>query len=116
MESEFHHEYAQIWGWLEDGSVEGYLIGWVVFEEFHIANLAVSPDFRRRGVARALVEHALDWAKAEGAEQALLEVRASNEAAQRLYRSLGFDLISIRKDYYIHPTEDAWVFLMNLGA
>ncbi len=101
--------YSYSWVWLEDDQVLGYLICWLEFEDFHIANLAVSPVARGRGIARQLMNHALIWALRNDVERSLLEVRASNTAAWNLYTSLGFKPIAIRKDYYDLPLEDAIV-------
>lgn len=79
--------------WVEEGRIVGYTMvrrlrpgstGWL------IANVAVAPDFRRRGIARALVSACLDYARAHGARWAVLQVRADNLPALRLYQGLGF--------------------------
>ncbi len=85
----------------------GYICVWVVGEEMHVNNLAVDPRWRRRGIAGALLEAALDSGRLRGARRAFLEVRASNVAAQGLYRRFGFEAAGVRKRYYDHPTEDA---------
>lgn len=91
------------------GPVAGYLCAWVVGEEVHINNLAVGPQWRRRGIAAALLEAALERARARGARCAFLEVRVSNLAAQALYRRHGFEPAGIRKRYYDRPVEDALI-------
>jgi len=80
-----------------------------VVDEMHIHNLAVDPAQQRRGLGRKLLEMALGLAARRGAQRALLEVRQSNWAAQRLYRSLGFQGVAVRRGYYTHPSEDALV-------
>jgi ribosomal-protein-alanine N-acetyltransferase len=87
----------------------GYICVWVVGDELHINNVAVDPRFRRRGVAAALLRTALEHGRSRGARRAFLEVRASNAAAQALYRGFGFEVEGIRKRYYTHPVEDAVV-------
>lgn len=87
--------------------VAGYICIWVVGNELHINNIAVAPRWRRRGIAAALLEAALDRGKTRGARRAFLEVRASNVAAQALYRRYGFVAAGVRKRYYTHPVEDA---------
>ena len=80
-----------------------------VVDEMHIHNLAVDPARQGRGLGRRLLELSLALASRRGAERALLEVRQSNWAAQRLYRSLGFQVVAVRRGYYTHPTEDALI-------
>ena len=91
----------------ETAPITGFLCYWVVQDEMHINNLAVAPRWRRRGVAMALLTASLDRARARGARHAFLEVRASNVAAQALYRRAGFQAAGTRRRYYSHPVEDA---------
>jgi len=88
-------------------SIVGYHCFWIVFEELRLMNLAVRPSMRREGIGRALAVEAVRIAAGLTASRAVLEVRASNEAAQGLYRKLGFVPISTRRQYYANPTEDA---------
>jgi ribosomal-protein-alanine N-acetyltransferase len=90
----------------------GYACFWVVFEELRIMNLAVAPAARRHGIARALIRRALAQGLAGGATRAVLEVRASNVAAVRLYEAEGFTAYAVRAAYYRDPIEDA--LLMSL--
>jgi ribosomal-protein-alanine N-acetyltransferase len=93
-----------------DTSVEpivGYLCYWIVFEEVRLMNLAVIESMRHRGIARSLVATALQMGLSQAAHRAVLEVRASNQAAQRLYQGFGFSQTAIRPKYYANPEEDA---------
>ncbi len=104
---------------LLDGPVRriaGFIVFWLVKDEMHILNLAVSPALRRQGIARKLVRAAIRLAHRKGAERAFLEVRASNAAAQKLYSSLGFAGTSMRREYYDSPVEDAVVMTLERGA
>jgi ribosomal-protein-alanine N-acetyltransferase len=104
---------------LLDGPVRriaGFIVFWLVKDEMHILNLAVAPALRRQGIARKLVRAAIRLAYRKGAERAFLEVRASNEAAQKLYSSLGFAGTSMRREYYDSPVEDAVVMTLERGA
>lgn len=85
----------------------GYVCFWVVFEELRIMNVAVIPSVRRQGIARRLVTRAVEIGCDKSATKGLLEVRASNEAARRLYGQLGFREVSVRTRYYTNPVEDA---------
>jgi ribosomal-protein-alanine N-acetyltransferase len=91
----------------EPAPITGFLCYWVVQDEMHINNLAVDPRWRRRGIAMALLRAGLDRARGRGARHAFLEVRASNVAAQALYRRAGFRAAGTRRRYYSHPVEDA---------
>ncbi|MEM4408548.1 MAG: ribosomal protein S18-alanine N-acetyltransferase [Candidatus Caldarchaeum sp.] len=95
------------------GSMCGYIISWKVYDEIHILNVAVHPDFRRMGIGTRLITTCIDYFMKKGAKHALLEVRVSNEAAQRLYEKLGFRRIGIRKRYYTDNNEDAIVMMLT---
>lgn len=94
----------------EDPSgVIGYVVAWIIVDELHIINIAVHPDRRREGIARKLIQEAILQSQDRGATCATLEVRASNEAAIRLYESFGFVQAGLRKKYYPDNKEDAVV-------
>jgi [ribosomal protein S18]-alanine N-acetyltransferase len=97
-----------------DGGVVGYVIAWFVLDEGEIANLAVVPEGRRRGVARALLEEIIGEARASRVARLFLEVRESNAAARALYASRGFQPIARRARYYRKPVEDAIVLRLEL--
>jgi [ribosomal protein S18]-alanine N-acetyltransferase len=88
-------------------SVIGYLCYWIVFEEVRLMNLAVIESVRHRGIAKSLVATALQTGISQSAHRAVLEVRASNQAAQRLYEGFGFSQTAVRPKYYANPVEDA---------
>jgi [ribosomal protein S18]-alanine N-acetyltransferase len=105
----FGHVYVarQAEGREQTGGFLGYVCFWVVFEEFRLMTLAVEPSVRRQGFGRALLRHAMALGRAQGATRALLEVRASNAAALRLYAQEGFQRGAVRMRYYTNPVEDA---------
>lgn len=90
----------------------GMLVLWFILDEAHIATLAVHPQFRRRGIARRILQTALSAAYKEGARRALLEVRAGNQAALKMYEEMGFEIVGRRNHYYHDNDEDA--LLMTL--
>jgi [ribosomal protein S18]-alanine N-acetyltransferase len=94
--------------------VIGYVIAWFVLDEGEIANLAVAPTARRRGVARALLEHIIGEARGSGLARLFLEVRESNATARALYNSLRFEPVARRPRYYRKPVEDAIVLRLEL--
>lgn len=78
-------------------------------DEGQITNIAVLPDYRRRGMGDAIVRALLRYAKDEKLDTVTLEVRASNAAAIALYRRNGFSEAGRRKAFYTKPTEDAMI-------
>jgi len=92
--------------------VVGMIDVWLILDEAHIATLAVHPDSRGRGIAASLLEEGLIEAVKRGARKAMLEVRASNQIAQSLYKNYGFEVVNRRRRYYRDNNEDA--LLMNL--
>jgi len=93
-------------------AIIGSLTLWNVAGEGEIANLAVHPQFWRQGVGRALLQTALNQTAQLGLKRILLEVRASNEPAQRLYRSFGF-VEEGRRPHYYSDGEDALLMLLS---
>ena len=91
------------------GDVIGYCAAWLILDELHINNLAVHPEWRRRGAASYLLKAVLAEAESGGAYRATLEVRRSNEAALRLYEGVGFHVAGVRSAYYRAPVEDALI-------
>jgi [ribosomal protein S18]-alanine N-acetyltransferase len=79
---------------------QGFILCRVAADEAEVLTLAVLPEARRRGIARALVTAAMAQVTAGGAARLLLEVSVRNDAALALYRSVGFDEVGRRKDYY----------------
>ena len=82
------------------GELAGYLFAMFIFEEMHVNKIAVSASFRRRGIARALMDRCLELARKSGIHVISLEVRSSNEGAQAFYRTLEFTDTYIRPRYY----------------
>ncbi|MBQ3215145.1 MAG: ribosomal protein S18-alanine N-acetyltransferase [Oscillospiraceae bacterium] len=94
---------------LEGDVVTGYIGSQTVLDESDMMNVAVHPDFRRRGIAEALVMALSDRLKEKGSVKLTLEVRASNEPAKALYEKLGFVQVGRRRNYYRNPKEDALI-------
>ena len=89
----------------ENGEPAGFLSVWEVCGEVSVNNIAVLEKFRRRGIARALLQKMLD--ELSSADSVTLEVRKSNASAAALYHSFGFEQVGVRKNFYSQPTEDA---------
>jgi [ribosomal protein S18]-alanine N-acetyltransferase len=82
------------------GDLAGYGIMSVGAGEAHILNVCIGEDYRGRGFARKLLLYLLERARASGMREAFLEVRPSNTAAARLYLSMGFEQVGMRRGYY----------------
>ena len=106
-------ELQSLWSYwlvaLEEDRVVGYVGSQSSIDEADIMNVAVHPDFRRRGVAEALIIRLVSDLKERGIHALLLEVRVSNTPAITLYEKLGFSQVGRRKNYYHNPKEDALI-------
>ena len=95
---------------VEGDAVLGYVGMHHVLDEGFITNVAVSPEARRRGVARALLADLAAYGTAHGLYRITLEVRVGNAAARTLYESEGYKLDGIRPGFYRAPAEDAAIY------
>ncbi|MBQ3099789.1 MAG: ribosomal protein S18-alanine N-acetyltransferase [Clostridia bacterium] len=93
-------------------------VGYAEFGDFidtlSVNRIATHPDHRKKGIARSLLNKAVETAKCKNIGELSLEVRASNSAARSLYESFGFSLIGKRPNYYRNPKEDAAIYIMKL--
>jgi ribosomal-protein-alanine N-acetyltransferase len=91
------------------GRLVGYSGFWHLHDEIHISNIAVHPEYQRKGLGKTLLIHLLEEAVARKASTASLEVRRSNIAAQNLYGTFGFRVVTVKINYYSDEGEDALV-------
>ena len=94
--------------------IAGYICFWSVVGEIQILNVAVRRDWRRRGVARKLIEAAIREGLADNARWVTLEVRESNLAARKLYESVGFMIVGERPNYYGVRDESAILMTLDI--
>ena len=106
--AEFERPWSRVWV-AGEGNDEprAFLLAWLVVDELHVLSVATLPESRRRGMARALLERAIAFARENDVRTVLLEVRRSNAAAIRLYRAFGFSASALRPKYYADNLEDA---------
>ena len=90
-----------------DRQVVGYVGSQSVIDEADMMNIAVSPDYRRMGIAREMINRLIAVLAERGVCSLTLEVRTSNSGAIELYKQLGFELAGVRPNYYHNPREDA---------
>lgn len=117
-EASFHEALSSTWtfGLVAETArgLAGYMIGREVAGTGEVLNLAVAPEFRRRGIAGALLEAGLAAFRRRTVDEVFLEVRESNRSAQALYLSRGFRAVGQRASYYRNPREDALVLRLAL--
>jgi ribosomal-protein-alanine N-acetyltransferase len=102
------------------GAFEGdVLVAYMIISRYvdawHVMNIAVAPDYRRRGVARMLLEHLFDATQRDARRGYTLEVRVSNTGAQKLYEQMGFKPRGLRRGYYTDNREDAIIMWRDPG-
>jgi [ribosomal protein S18]-alanine N-acetyltransferase len=98
-----------IGAYLEVGSLVGYAFASRYVDAWHVMNIAVAPEFRRRGIATTLLERLFEVTAADPRRGYTLEVRVSNAAAIRLYEQVGFQARGVRRGYYTDNREDALI-------
>lgn len=97
----------------QDGKILGYAGCWIMFEEAHMTNIAVIPEYRRQGIARRIILNMMQEAASRGAVGMTLEVREFNYKAQNLYASLDFKKAGVRRKYYSDTGENAFILWNN---
>lgn len=94
--------------------VLGYAVLWCVLDQGELANIAVRPGLRGRGLGARLLDEVVAVSRRRGVKKLYLEVRDSNDAALRLYERFGFREVGRRRSYYDEPREDARVMALDL--
>ena len=93
----------------EDGILAGYCGCYMTMDDAEIVDVAVKQSYRRQGIGGALLDQMIQDLAKRGLHVIVLEVRASNEAAIRLYSARGFEKIGVRRNFYNNPREDALI-------
>jgi [ribosomal protein S18]-alanine N-acetyltransferase len=116
----FAEELARSWAHVDvvrkmgSGAIVAFCNYWLVADEVHLLNLATHPQERRSGHASRLLAHVLEYARRAACRLVTLEVRRSNEVAQRLYRRFAFKAVGIRPNYYVDDQEDAVIMSLDM--
>jgi ribosomal-protein-alanine N-acetyltransferase len=98
------------------GSVQGFAVASLLPPQAELESIAVASESQRQGAGRKLIGALTGELRLAGVQDLWLEVRASNQAAQNFYRSLGFAETGRRKAYYADPIEDAVLMLLHFGS
>jgi len=114
--SELDHTWSLWLVALDDNNVVGYIGSQTAVDETDVMNVAVHPDYRRRGIAERLIGILVAELKDRGSRALMLEVRSSNAPAIALYEKLGFSQVGCRKNYYRNPKEDALILRKEWGV
>ncbi len=99
----------------EDGRLAGYIIVSRYVDAWHVMNVAVSPEYRRHGIAKRLLNELFDRTADDDERGYTLEVRVSNADAIKLYESMGFQPHGVRRGYYTDNREDALIMWKDAG-
>ena len=102
-------------GAFEGEQLVGYIINSRYVDAWHVMNVAVDPDYRRRGIATRMLEALFELTKNDGRRGYTLEVRVSNAGAIAAYESLGFERRGVRRGYYTDNREDALMMWRETG-
>lgn len=94
---------------LDGDTTVGYIGSQTVLDETDMMNVAVAPSHRQMGIGAKLVTALIAALQERGSRSLTLEVRASNQNAQKLYAKLGFTQVGRRPNYYRNPREDALI-------
>ena len=97
-----------------DEGIVGYAVLWCILDQGELANLAIVPRMRGRGLGTRLMARVIEIARERGVGAMYLEVRESNAHALELYHRFGFSQVGRRRGYYDHPTEDARILMAKL--
>lgn len=109
MEKELNNNFARYVVVKYNNKVIGYGGMWLILDEGHITNIAVTPKYRCMGAGKLILKSLIDICKKEKVISLTLEVRVSNTIAQSLYIKFGFVSEGIRKNYYADNHEDALI-------
>ncbi len=112
--NDIQNKYSKNWVWTENNRIVAYLFGHLIVDEYHLHNIAVSNEYRKKGIALKLMEKMLNFSKENKVKAVFLEVSSSNLPACKLYEKKGFVAQGIRKKYYPNG-DDALLYTLILS-
>lgn len=118
LRGEFENSFSHMFGAVIDGNIVGYICVRVMYEEAQICNIAVTENYRRKGIATALLAEAEKFVAEQGCLRAELEVNTANLPASSLYKKCGYQVAGIRKNFYRksrYPSCDAYTMVKDLA-
>jgi len=116
FEAELLHDYSKCLIVSHEKTIIAYTVFWIIEDEIHIANLAVSETYRGCGIASWIMDIIFNIAHDNNIKLMHLEVRKKNTKAINLYEKFGFKIVGIRKNYYETEKEDAILMSFNLNS
>lgn len=114
IEQELNHNICRTFVLLHHQKVIGFVNVRHIFDEGDIANIAILNEYRKKGLGLFLMNELIKNAKEENIKKYMLEVRKSNKTAISFYEKIGFKKVGERKDYYNNPTENAYLYDLEL--
>ena len=117
LRAEFANDFSHFFAEKIDGKIVGYVCIRIMYEESQICNIAVSNNYRRRGIASELLKRVKDFSKEQGCERCELEVNVSNTPAVELYKKNSYEIAGTRVNFYRrtrYKTRDAYTMILDL--
>ncbi len=117
LRGEFSNNFSHLIGYYHQDKLVGYTCVRVMYEEAQVCNVAVLPDYRRKGIACKLIDEMLRLSTEKGCKVCELEVNTENTPAVELYKKCGFEVAGVRKNFYRrsrYSSRDAYIMTKNL--
>lgn len=117
LRGEFDNDFSYLIGYYQDDKLVGYTCVRTMFEEAQVCNIAVLPDYRRKGIAKLLIAEMLRLSAEKGCKVCELEVNTENTPAVELYKKCGFEIVGTRKNFYRrtrYTSRDAYTMTKTL--
>ena len=114
---EFNNEFSHFFAEQRDGKIVGYICVRIMYEEAQVCNIAVLPEYRRQGIATALVQAMVNFSAQSNCTRCELEVNTENTPASELYQKCGFKIVGTRKNFYRrtrYKSRDAYTMVLEL--